>query len=127
MLKINSLQGFENIKDMYCMYKRFSRVYFKNIKTKKMLKPFKKEGAKNGYLYLKLRTNNKKEKNIRVHRLIAIAYIENKDGLDEVHHKDDDRENNKLDNLQWVDRQENMHHVFNKEDYLDGDELPLPF
>lgn len=42
-----------------------------------------------------------------VHRLVAIAFIDNPDNKPEVHHIDSDRSNNKLDNLQWVTTKEN--------------------
>tara|TARA_R110001606_G_scaffold352062_1_gene502441 strand:+ start:4 stop:489 length:486 start_codon:yes stop_codon:yes gene_type:complete len=54
----------------------------------------------NGYLYVKLYVD-KKQKNFSIHRLIAIHYIPNPKNYPFVNHKDCDRLNNKIDNLEW--------------------------
>ncbi len=46
-----------------------------------------------------------------VHRLIAQAWIPNPDNLDCVNHKDLDKTNNSLDNLEWVSTSDNMRHA----------------
>ena len=128
MIRISSIEGFEDIKDTYYMFKRSNSVLFKNKNTKKFIKPFKKKGKLNGYMYLKLATKDNKFRNIRIHRLIASAFIENEDSFfDEVHHRDNNRANNKINNLEWTDRKGNMFYVFNydNENYLDGEDLPI--
>lgn len=45
---------------------------------------------------------------IPVHRLVAMAFLPNPDNLPEVHHKDHDKENNKLSNLEWVTKSKNV-------------------
>ena len=47
---------------------------------------------------------------VRVHRLVAEAFIPNPDNLPEVNHKDEDKSNNKVDNLEWCDRAYNMNY-----------------
>lgn len=42
-----------------------------------------------------------------VHRLVAQAFIPNPKGLPEVNHKDENKDNNTLDNLEWCDREHN--------------------
>lgn len=44
---------------------------------------------------------------VRVHRLVALAFIPNPNNLPEVHHKDKNRSNNKVSNLAWTDREGN--------------------
>jgi len=62
-----------------------------------------------GYMTVTLRDNQNGQKpsHLFVHRLVAQAYLENPDKKPEVHHKDADRTNNDLSNLQWVTREEN--------------------
>ena len=45
-----------------------------------------------------------------VHRLVAIAFIENPEAKDYVNHKDKNRTHNHIDNLEWLTHQENMDH-----------------
>lgn len=43
-----------------------------------------------------------------VHRLVAETFIENPNNLSDVDHIDCNKENNNVDNLRWVTREENM-------------------
>lgn len=63
-----------------------------------------------GYLYVRLckETNSKKYK---IHRLVANAFIENPDNKKCVNHKDGNKKNNCVDNLEWVTHSENMQHA----------------
>ena len=59
--------------------------------------------------YRKVRLNNQDES---VHRLVAEAFYEgNHDGL-QVNHKDGNKANNRVDNLEWVTSSENVKHAF---------------
>ena len=70
----------------------------------KVLSPGKN---KNGYLKVNLHYNGKRE-TITVHRLVAQAFIENPDNLPQVNHKDEDKTNNNVDNLEWCDVKYNL-------------------
>lgn len=48
-----------------------------------------------------------------LHRLIAEAFIPNPNNLPEVNHKDGDKRNNHIDNLEWCTHQHNMTHAHN--------------
>ena len=62
-----------------------------------------------GYLYTGLRKNGKK-RSYEIHRLVAIAYIPNPENLPEVNHKDENKSNNHVSNLEWVTHKENVNH-----------------
>lgn len=53
-----------------------------------------------GYLIVDLR-KGKSKKHIRVHRIVAEAFIKNPDNLPEVNHKDENKHNNSVRNLEW--------------------------
>ena len=60
-----------------------------------------------GYLRVKLWKDGKVEK-CRINRLVAQAFLPNPDNLPEVNHKDEDKTNNRVDNLEWCSRQYNV-------------------
>ena len=62
-----------------------------------------------GYLLVGLR-KNRERKMCKVHRLVAQAFIPNPDNLPEVNHKDEDKENNSVQNLEWCDRKYNVNY-----------------
>lgn len=72
--------------------------YAKNL----WLKPHNK-----GYFQVELTKNNAK-KTFVVHRLVAVAFIPNPLGLPQVNHKDENKRNNCVENLEWCDRSYNV-------------------
>jgi len=54
-----------------------------------------------GYYYLKLRGTDGKDKSFPVHRLVALAFIQNLHGYNCVNHIDENKLNNNADNLEW--------------------------
>lgn len=53
-------------------------------------------------------------RNMRLHRLVALAFIPNPSNLRYVNHKDYDKQNNKASNLEWCDASTNMLHSYTK-------------
>ncbi len=62
-----------------------------------------------GYLQVGLCKNGKRE-HYKVHRLVAEAFLANAEGLPEVNHRDENKQNNCVDNLEWCDRRHNINH-----------------
>lgn len=60
-----------------------------------------------GYRYVNLSLLGK-GKLIGVHRLVAIAFLNNPDNKKYVHHKDNNPSNNHVDNLEWCTQAENI-------------------
>ena len=56
---------------------------------------------KGGYAMVRL-SKNGIAKNYQVHRLVAGTFLSNPDNLPEIHHKNHDRKDNRVENLQWV-------------------------
>lgn len=65
-----------------------------------------------GYLYCELWKDGKHERRA-VHRMVAVAFLPPLDGRTEVNHKDGDKANNRLDNLEWCTHSENESHAYN--------------
>jgi len=60
-----------------------------------------------GYMNVGLQGPNSKVRVRYVHRLVAIAFLENPDKLPQVGHKDHTRANNFVDNLYWTTQKQN--------------------
>ena len=73
-----------------------------------------KAGKNNiGYVQVKL-CKDGIGKSYRIHRLVAKAFIPNPDNKPEVDHIDENKLNNSVDNLRWVNHQENIDHSKSK-------------
>ena len=70
----------------------------------KILKP---DYSNKGYACVCLQKENKLKKH-RVHRLVAQAFIPNPSNLPEVNHINENKSNNSVHNLEWVDHIQNM-------------------
>jgi hypothetical protein len=69
---------------------------------------------KDGYLITGLRRDGV-QKTVKLHRIVAIAFIPNFDSLPEVNHKDGNKHNNTVDNLEWSSHQDNITHAVETE------------
>ena len=78
----------------------------RNMKTGKILKP---RLHRNGYLMHQFYENNKR-KFLYLHRIIAIAFIDNPEEKPQVNHIDENKLNNDLSNLEWCTVRENLVH-----------------
>ena len=83
------------------------RNYFKKGRILKL-------NDRRGYLFVELCLNNK-TKNFSVHRLVAQAFIPNPDNLPQVNHIDEDKLNNRVENLEWCDSKYNSNYGTRKD------------
>ena len=81
-------------------------------KRQKILKPRSNNG---GYQYVNFKINGKNT-NFAVHRIVANAFIPNPNGCTEVNHKDYNKKNNCVDNLEWVSSSQNKQHSYLKQE-----------
>lgn len=81
----------------------------KNNITNLLLKPTTNN---NGYFKIGFWINNVK-KHFYLHRLVAKYFVENKENKNIVNHKDGNRQNNNVNNLEWVTQSENNWHKYN--------------
>lgn len=65
-----------------------------------------KRGYENVYLSI-----NSKSKRYRVHRLVAMAFLDNPENKPQVNHKDGNKQNNHVNNLEWSTDEENRNHA----------------
>ena len=78
----------------------------KNLKFNRLLKTFT---GKEGYLLVNLWDNGKMSQK-KVHRLVLMAFVPNLDGKPQVNHKDGNKQNNTVENLEWCTNSENQTH-----------------
>lgn len=77
-----------------------------SYRNQKFLKPLE---GKDGYLYVNL-TVKRKIKHCAIHRLVAEAYIPNPENKPQVNHKDENKEHNWINNLEWMTAKENVNY-----------------
>ena len=65
--------------------------------------------SNSGYLQVQLSIRQKTKPHY-VHRLVAEAFIQNPDNLPQINHKDEDKTNNNVENLEWCSRKYNMNY-----------------
>lgn len=81
----------------------FGRV--KSLYTNKILKPINNRG----YRFVTLMKDNKRY-NCAIHRLVAKAFIANPNRYPVINHKDENKANNIITNLEWCDAKYNVNY-----------------
>lgn len=104
MLKIRDIKGWED----------YTIDTDGNVFSKRKNKYLKPNINKYGYCKIKLQ-KNKHTKMFSIHRLVAENFLENKDGLPQVNHKDGNKQNNNINNLEWCSAKYNMNYGTIKE------------
>lgn len=76
---------------------RIKSLNYRHTGKEKILRP---DTTKKGYLRVAL-CKDGKIKNFRINRLVALHFIPNPNNLPQVNHKDEDKTNNYVENLEW--------------------------
>lgn len=103
---INGFEGYYQISD-YGNVRSLDRFDGVNHRKGQLLKPTLKF---NGYLQVGLRKHNKR-KYFSIHRLVAIHFIDNPENKKQINHIDCNKQNNTINNLEWVTPKENQFHA----------------
>lgn len=93
--RVKSLKYYSNIHKKY-----YDRVLILKEKTNK-----------HGYKMIGL-SNEYGRKTFAIHRLVANAFIDNKNNYNEVNHIDGNKSNNNFNNLEWCTRRDNILHAY---------------
>lgn len=84
---------------------------FGNVRSLKRNILLRQSPDRKGYLHIILYKNNKSKVG-RIHRLVAETFIPNPENKPQVNHKDGNKLNNCVNNLEWVTNSENQKHAF---------------
>jgi|SRR5690625_83205 len=64
-----------------------------------------------GYRYIDLRRFDCYIKNPKIHRLVALAFLQNPKNKPQINHIDGDKQNNRVENLEFVSNRQNREHA----------------
>jgi len=106
---------FKDIKNYEGLYKVNEIGEVKSLEKKRRHITYKErilKPIKDNYLKVSLFKNGK-GKRVSIHRLVAKTFLKNKNSYPQVNHKDGDKFNNNVKNLEFCTAKQNMKHAFN--------------
>ena len=84
-----------------------------SLRKSKILKPTNRNSKHYWRINIPSETGNKASgKMYSVHRLVATAFIPNPNGFTQINHKDGNKDNNCVSNLEWCDQSHNLAHAY---------------
>ena len=109
MLKINTLEEFKKVQSHYyvCTCGKIISTHYSKLRILKSSK-----NREDGYKQVSLRTIDNNDITIKIHRLVAIAFVLNEDPVNNIYvnHLDEDKNNNCSVNLEWVTAKHNINY-----------------
>lgn len=99
------IKGYEGLYEI----SNYGNVKALNYRNRGITKNITPKKHNRGYLHVILYKQNT-SKSFLVHRLVAEHFIKKDANQNEINHKDGDKTNNHIDNLEWCTHKENIHH-----------------
>lgn len=111
--QINGIRGEHWVKPRYQHMDDYLINEYGDLISFRRKRPYlmKRHLYKIGYQYYVIQVG-KKSKKVKVHRLVAKTFLKDIRGKDIVNHKDGDKTNNHISNLEWCTNSENLIHAF---------------
>lgn len=100
------MENWKDIEGYEGLYQVSTHGRVRSLKRNKIMNPVK---AINGYMRVRL-IKNGKDKNYLVHRLVAEAFLPNWFDDPQVNHRDENKQNNHVDNLEWCSAKYNTNY-----------------
>ncbi len=107
------IKGYENLYEVSNFGQVKSKITHNGIKDKILIGGINSDG----YHYVALHRLNER-KNLLRHRLVAIHFLSNPNGYEQVNHKDCNKNNNRYWNLEWCTQSENIRHGYTNERFI---------
>jgi len=114
------VQGYEGIYQVSSLgrVKSLSRTVVTNGTCRKINEKILKDNIdKHGYVYYFLYKNGKCQR-VKCHRLVAKTFLDNPNGYNLINHKDENKRNNAISNLEWCDPAYNLNYGNRSKKYM---------
>lgn len=110
MIKINSLKSLENVSDIYYIKDNLEIINITNGYIKKLWKNH--DGYPMVTLELKDKSSKKSSINIPMHKIVALAFIDNRESYELIEHLNDIKDDFSVNNLMFSNKSENGKRAF---------------
>jgi len=114
----------KDIEDYEGLYKISNLGRVKTLGRQRVKEGIKKTEICKGYERLIL-SKNKKQKHYFIHRLVAKAFIPNPNNLKIINHKDENKLNNNVENLEWCTQRYNLCYGDRRQKVIDKERKPV--